>query len=114
MSRSDTATPPTPAGPSSPVASLPGVVPLVPSMTKIQDRHRARLAIVYVRQSSPQQVLQHRESAARQYALADRVRALGWPADRVLVIDEDQGQSGKTAEGRSGFQRLVDEVTMSH
>ena len=81
---------------------------------KIRDQHRARLAVVYVRQSSPQQVLQHRESAARQYGLAQRAVSLGWPADRVLVIDEDQGQSGKSAAGRAGFQRLVAEVTMGH
>lgn len=81
---------------------------------KIQDRHLAKLAIVYVRQSSPHQVLEHRESRERQYALADLAVAFGWPKDRVLVIDEDQGQSGKTAENRVGFQRLVAEVTMEH
>jgi DNA invertase Pin-like site-specific DNA recombinase len=81
---------------------------------KLQDQHRAKLAIVYVRQSSPHQVLEHRESRELQYALADHAVALGWPKERVLVIDEDQGQSGKTAEDRAGFQRLVAEVTMSH
>jgi DNA invertase Pin-like site-specific DNA recombinase len=81
---------------------------------KIHDVHLAKLAIVYVRQSSPHQVLEHRESRERQYALADHAIALGWPKDRVLVIDEDQGQSGKTADDRLGFQRLVAEVTMSH
>jgi DNA invertase Pin-like site-specific DNA recombinase len=85
-----------------------------PYAAKIRDLHRARLAIVYVRQSSPHQVLQHRESATRQYALAHRAVALGWPADRVLIIDEDQGQSGKSAAARAGFQRLVAEVTMNH
>jgi DNA invertase Pin-like site-specific DNA recombinase len=69
---------------------------------------------VYVRQSSPQQVLGNRESTARQYALAQYAEALGWPAERVVVIDEDQGQSGKRAENRSGFQRLLAEVTMAH
>jgi DNA invertase Pin-like site-specific DNA recombinase len=69
------------------------------------------LAIVYVRQSTPQQVLEHRESTARQYALADRAVALGWPAAAVEVIDEDQGQSGSSAEGRNGFQRLLAEVS---
>ena len=61
---------------------------------EIRSLHRARLAMVYVRQSSPQQVLHHRESAARQYGLVHRAVALGWPAERVLVIDDDQGQSG--------------------
>ena len=70
--------------------------------SKIDSRHLDRLAIVYVRQSSPQQVHEHRESTARQYALVDHAVALGWAADRVLVIDEDQGRSGRSAEGRPG------------
>jgi DNA invertase Pin-like site-specific DNA recombinase len=78
---------------------------------KITDSHLQRLAIVYVRQSTQQQVLEHRESTARQYALADRALALGWPAAAVEVIDEDQGHSGSSAEGRSGFQRLLAEVS---
>jgi DNA invertase Pin-like site-specific DNA recombinase len=90
-----------------------GSVGLMPS-TKIHDRHLDRLAIVYVRQSSPQQVLENRESRERQYALSDVATRLGWPADRVVVIDEDQGLSGKFSENRSGFQRLLAEVTMDH
>jgi DNA invertase Pin-like site-specific DNA recombinase len=81
---------------------------------KIQSRHFEKLAIVYVRQSSPQQVLHHRESRARQYALKDYAQVLGWPSERVIVIDEDQGQSGTLAENRTGFQRLIAEVTMDH
>lgn len=81
---------------------------------KIRDLHLDKLAIVYVRQSSPQQVLENRESTARQYALADYARLLGWPAERVIVIDEDQGQSGARAENRSGYQRLLAEVTLDH
>ena len=81
---------------------------------KIHSVHQDRVAVVYVRQSSPQQVLEHRESGARQYALADDAVALGWSADRVEVIDEDQGQSGKSAEDRTGFQRLLAEVTLQH
>src|SRR5258708_35057872 len=82
--------------------------------SKILDLHLDRLAIVYVRQSDPQQVLNHRESRERQYALADHAIALGWPRDRVMVIDDDQGQSGRTADQRGGFQRLLAEVTMEH
>jgi DNA invertase Pin-like site-specific DNA recombinase len=82
--------------------------------TKIHDHHLDRLAMVYVRQSSPQQVLENRESRERQYALADFAAGLGWPADRVIVIDEDQGLSGKFSENRNGFQRLLTEVTMDH
>lgn len=78
---------------------------------KVTAEHWQRLAIVYVRQSTPQQVLEHRESTARQYALADRAVALGWPPAAVQVIDEDQGQSGSSAAGRSGFQRLLAEVS---
>jgi len=78
---------------------------------KITDEHLQRIAIVYVRQSTQRQVLEHRESTARQYALADRAVALGWPSAGVEVIDEDQGRSGSSAEGRSGFQRLLAEVS---
>lgn len=82
--------------------------------TKIQSRHLERLAVVYVRQSTPQQVLDHQESRARQYALAGHAATLGWAKDRVLVIDEDQGQSGRSADQRDGFKRLLTEVTLGH
>jgi DNA invertase Pin-like site-specific DNA recombinase len=81
---------------------------------KIQNNHWERLAIVYVRQSTPQQVLDNRESQARQYALADYAATLGWPQERTLVIDEDQGRSGRSADERLGFQRLLLEVTLEH
>lgn len=82
--------------------------------TKLRARHFEGVALVYVRQSTTQQVLDHRESTARQYALVDLAVRLGWPADRVEVIDEDQGHSGATAEGRHGFQRLLAEVGLDH
>ena len=78
---------------------------------KIGDEHLQRNAIVYVRQSTQHQVIEHQESTARQYALADRAIVLGWPKAAVEVIDEDQARSGSTAEGRSGFQRLMSEVS---
>src|SRR5450432_1397692 len=81
---------------------------------KLTDAHRAKLAVVYVRQSTPQQVAENRESLARQYALADHAISLGWPTERVLVIDEDLGLSGRTADMRLGFQRLLAEVSMDH
>src|SRR3954468_24455022 len=84
------------------------------SASKIRDMHLDRLAMVYVRQSSPQQVLENRESRERQYALAQFAQRLGWPAERVVVVDEDQGQSGRSAENRSGFQRLMAEVSLNH
>ncbi|HEY7432278.1 MAG TPA: recombinase family protein [Streptosporangiaceae bacterium] len=81
---------------------------------KLRPGHLDRLAVVYVRQSTPQQVLDHKESTARQYALADRAVALGWPRDRVLTIDDDLGKSGQSIEGRPGFQRLLAEVALDH
>jgi DNA invertase Pin-like site-specific DNA recombinase len=81
---------------------------------KIHAAHREKLALAYVRQSSPQQVLANRESTLRQYALVDYACALGWPRERTVVIDEDQGQSGRSAAGRVGFQRLLAEVGMDH
>jgi DNA invertase Pin-like site-specific DNA recombinase len=77
---------------------------------KLQPWHLDRAAIVYVRQSTPQQVLEHHESTARQYALADRAVTLGWSRDRVTTIDDDLGKSGQSIEGRPGFQRLLAEV----
>jgi DNA invertase Pin-like site-specific DNA recombinase len=76
----------------------------------ITPRHLQRLACLYVRQSTLQQVFANTESTARQYALRERAVALGWPADRIVVIDQDLGHSGASAADRSGFQRLVAEV----
>ncbi len=114
MSNPDVET--TPAGrvPIDPASHRPDQSPPRLRSVKLRGEHLERLALVYVRQSSPQQVLEHRESRARQYALAGHAVALGWPAERVLVIDEDQGQSGRQAETRAGFQRLLAEVTMDH
>lgn len=81
---------------------------------KLRPWHLDRIAIVYVRQSSPQQVIDHQESTARQYGLVDRATALGWPRARVVVIDDDLGKSGQSAEGRPGFQRLLAEVALDH
>jgi DNA invertase Pin-like site-specific DNA recombinase len=81
---------------------------------KVKPGHLSRKAIVYVRQSTAQQVLNHRESAARQYALDRRAVQLGWPAEAVVIVDEDQGLSGQTAAGRSGFAYLLSEVALNH
>ena len=81
---------------------------------KIQPRHRQRLAAVYVRQSTLQQVERHQESTRLQYARVERAVALGWSREQVLVIDEDLGRSGASAEGRPGFQRLVADVGLDH
>src|SRR5262249_49722308 len=82
--------------------------------SKIQPGHPDRLAVVYVRQSTIQQVTANREPTDRQYALVNRAIELGWSPDRILVIDEDQGKSGATAEDRLGFQRLLAEVSLDH
>jgi DNA invertase Pin-like site-specific DNA recombinase len=81
---------------------------------KIQGPHRDRFAVVYVRQSTPQQMVRHQESTRLQYGLVDRALAFGWARPQVLVIDEDLGKSGTTAAGRPGFQRLVAEVSLAH
>jgi DNA invertase Pin-like site-specific DNA recombinase len=84
------------------------------SSPKVRPLHLDRRAVVYVRQPTPQQVAEHTESTARQYALADRAAALGWAPAQVEVIDEDQGRSGATIEGRPGFQRLLAEISLDH
>ena len=78
--------------------------------TAVTADHLRRLACLYVRQSSLQQVRDHPESTARQYALKRRALALGWAADRIVVIDDDLGISGASAAERTGFQRVVADV----
>src|SRR6476646_7301938 len=77
---------------------------------KVTNTHLTRTAFLYVRQSTLRQVLTNTESATRQYALRQRAVALGWPAEQIVTIDTDQGQSGASAADRAGFQRLVAEV----
>jgi DNA invertase Pin-like site-specific DNA recombinase len=88
--------------------------PTVPTVAtqKVTAGHLARLAYLYIRQSSLRQVLEHTESTVRQYALRDRAVALGWPREQIVVVDEDQGHSGATTAGRVGFQTLVAEVSL--
>src|SRR3954469_24055607 len=102
---------PSPA--SSHAAALPAHL-LAARAVKVRDCHLDRKAIVYIRQSSPQQVAEHKESAARQYALADLAVALGWPRDRVEIVDADQGRSGQTTVGRLGFQYILAELGLDH
>jgi DNA invertase Pin-like site-specific DNA recombinase len=93
-------------GATDPMLSLPS--------SKVKDWHLQRKAVVYIRQSTPQQVLENRESADRQYSLVYRAELLGWPPDRVEVVDEDQGHSGQSAVGRLGFQYLLAEISLDH
>ena len=80
---------------------------------KITASHLSRQAIVYLRQSSPAQVEHNRESTERQYALAEKACELGWPYERIVVIDEDLGLSGAGWVARSGFARLTAEVALA-
>jgi DNA invertase Pin-like site-specific DNA recombinase len=77
---------------------------------QVTTAHRAKLAYVYVRQSSAGQVRQHQESTELQYRLVDRASSLGWPRERITVIDDDLGKSGASSAGRQGFQRLIAEI----
>lgn len=81
---------------------------------KISADHQGRWLIIYVRQSDPQQVLHHQESTALQYALVELAVALGWPRERVRVIDEDLGQTARLPAARSGFESLLSEVACGH
>jgi len=78
--------------------------------SKLSSTQLERRAFVYVRQSTAMQVHEHVESKARQYALVERAVSLGWPRSSIEVIDEDQGKSGATSEGRTGFARLAEAV----
>ena len=82
--------------------------------TKITADHLVRDAFLYVRQSTLHQVLQNTESTQRQYALQQQAVALGWPMQRVHVIDSDLGHSGASSADRAGFQQLVSEVSLEH
>lgn len=79
---------------------------------RVTQQHLAHDAYLYIRQSTPRQVLENTESTQRQYALRDRAVALGWPLERVHVIDCDLGKSGSQSAGRDGFQKLVSEVAL--
>ena len=81
---------------------------------KVQVGHLKRNAYLYVRQSTLRQVFENTESTKRQYGLRQRAIALGWPEERIIVIDSDLGQSGASSADREGFQRLVSEVGVGH
>ena len=79
---------------------------------KVTQQHLDHDAYLYIRQSTPRQVLENTESTQRQYALRDRAVALGWPLERIHVLDCDLGKSGSHSAGRDGFQKLVSEVAL--
>ena len=79
---------------------------------KVNTGHLKRNAYLYIRQSTLRQVLENTESTLRQYDLRQRAVALGWPVERIIIIDSDLGQSAATAADREGFQKLVAEVSL--
>ena len=79
---------------------------------KVNAGHLKRNAYLYIRQSTLRQVIENTESTIRQYDLRQRAVALGWPVERIIVIDSDLGQSAATAANREGFQKLVTEVSL--
>jgi len=84
------------------------------SASKITSQHLEQSAFIYIRQSTSKQVLYNKESQANQYQLQLRARALGWPVERIRVIDSDLGKSGREATQRNGFQELVVEISLGH
>src|SRR5713101_10039802 len=80
------------------------------SHSKLRAGDVTRPALIYIRQSTLMQVRENTASTARQYQLARRVHELGWPEHLIIVIDQDQGQSGASAVGRTGFEHLIAEV----
>ena len=81
---------------------------------RVTQQHLEHDAYLYIRQSTPRQVLENTESTQRQYALRDRAVALGWPLERIHVLDCDLGKSGSQSVGRDGFQKLVSEVALGN
>src|SRR6266700_3487281 len=81
---------------------------------KVRPSHTRRSAFVYIRQSSPSQIENNRESTARQYALVEKACELGWAREQVTVVDEDLGLSGSGTVKRSGFARMTAEVALGH
>jgi len=86
----------------------------MPTSELITPRHLNRKALIYIRQSSPQQVLSNQESLRMQYALQQRAQELGWPAPAIEIIDCDLGTTAASAEHRQGFKDALAQVTLGH
>jgi DNA invertase Pin-like site-specific DNA recombinase len=82
--------------------------------SKITPAHLRRQALVYIRQSTPHQVQSNQESTERQYALVKRAQHLGRAPEATVSVDEDQGRSGQGAQHRSGFQKLLADISSGH
>src|SRR6266700_139693 len=110
MSSREPTRPPAPPPAPHQAATPPGP----PPSSTVRDTHRQRNAIVYVRQSTPQQVINNTASADRPYGLAGPAALLGWAPARVQVVDGDQRKSGPSASGRPGFPYLLAEIALGH
>jgi DNA invertase Pin-like site-specific DNA recombinase len=86
----------------------------LPRSLKITPTHHERKAVVYIRQSTAKQVRTNTESQRNQRALVERAMALGWPAERIVVLDADLGQSGSSTSGRDDFSLLTADVALGH
>jgi len=86
----------------------------MPTSDLITPRHLSRKAVIYIRQSSPQQVLSNQESLRMQYALQQRAQELGWPATAIEIVDRDLGTTAASAEHRQGFKDVLAQVTLGH
>ena len=80
----------------------------------VTPQHLTRTAVIYIRQSTPHQVLTNQESLSLQYALQQRALTLGWRADAIQIIDADLGLTGAAAQHREGFKDLLTKVTLGH
>ena len=87
---------------------------MIDQVEKVTGDHLCRDAYLYIRQAMIPQELANGDSIQRQYALREKAIALGWPAERVIVIDCDSGQSGANATNREGLQNLLAEVSKGH
>src|SRR5258707_14006067 len=83
-------------------------------LSKIEREHLQRLAYVYIRQSSLHQVQFNTASTARQYNLVERAKELGWPDEKIIMVDQDQGHSGASLEGRDGFKIMMRDILMGN
>jgi DNA invertase Pin-like site-specific DNA recombinase len=86
----------------------------MPTSELITPRHLSRKAVIYIRQSSPQQLLSNQESLRMQYALHHRAQELGWPTAAIEIIDSDLGTTAASAEHRQGFKDALAQVTLGH
>jgi len=86
----------------------------LPTANKIRQDHLERCAYVYVRQSTLNQIRENTISTQRQYELGDLAAELGWGREKIVIVDQDQGRSGASVEGRDGFKRMLSEIALGN